>query len=148
MVAKKYFVLTTLLLMASALVAGCSGAGKQAYDFAPIGDMPPEVHAAPEVVQEAYQFAAANPDVLEQLPCYCGCGGMGHTSNYACYVAEENADGSLVYDGHALECSICVDITRDAMRMLDDGKSIDEIYTYVDFTYSQFGPSNFPDAGE
>jgi hypothetical protein len=148
MTAKKYFVLTALYLVASSLVAGCSGAGEQAYDLAVIDDMPPEVQSAPEIVQEAYQFAAANPDVLEQIPCYCGCGGMGHTSNYACYVAEENPDGSLVFDGHALGCSICVDITRDAMRMLDDGKSIDEIYTYVDFTYSQFGPTNFPEAGE
>ena len=135
-------------MTASSMVTGCRGAGKQAYDMAPMEEMPAEVHAAPKVVQEAYQFAAANQDVLEKLPCYCGCGGMGHTSNYACYVAEENADGSLNYDGHALGCSICVDITRDAMRMLDDGKTIDEIYTYVDFTYSQFGPSNFPDAGE
>jgi hypothetical protein len=110
--------------------------------------MPAEVQSAPVVVQEAYQFAAANADMLEQIPCYCGCGGMGHTSNYACYVAEENPDGSLTFDGHALGCSICVDITRDTMRMLNDGKSIDEIYDYVDFTYSQFGPSNFPEAEE
>jgi len=79
MAAKKIFVLITSLMMASSFVAGCSGAGKQSYDLAPISDMPSEVHAAPEVVQEAYQFAVANPDVLDQLPCYCGCGGMGHT---------------------------------------------------------------------
>ena len=148
MVAKKYFLLTTLYLVATTLLAGCGGAEKQSYDLAAISDMPAEVQSAPVVVQEAYQFAVANADVLEQIPCYCGCGGMGHKSNYACYVAEENTDGSLVFDGHALGCSICVDITRDAMRMLDDGKSIDEIYDYVDFTYSQFGPSNFPEAGE
>jgi hypothetical protein len=107
-------------------------------------DMPMDVQSAPEVVRSAYQFAVANPDVLTQLPCYCGCGGMGHTSNYACYVAGESEDGSLEFDNHALGCSICVDITVDAMRMLNEGQTMTEIRSYVDQTYSAFGPSNMP----
>jgi hypothetical protein len=107
-------------------------------------DMPAEVKDAPVSVQQAYQFAVANPDVLQQLPCYCGCGAMGHTSNYACYVSGADASGKLQYDSHALGCSICVDITQDAMRMLKDGKSVPEIRSYVDETYAQYGPSNMP----
>jgi hypothetical protein len=34
-----------------------------------------------------------------------------------------------------------VDITRDVMRMLDDGKALKEIRTYVEATYSKHGPS-------
>jgi len=34
-----------------------------------------------------------------------------------------------------------VDITRDVMRMLDEGKPLKEIRAYVDRTYSRFGPS-------
>ena len=34
-----------------------------------------------------------------------------------------------------------MDITRDVMRMLDQGKSLKEIRAYVDRTYSRFGPS-------
>ena len=109
-----------------------------------MADMPMEVQSAPEVVRTAYQFAVANPDVLTHLPCYCGCGGMGHTSNYACYVAGENEDGDLKFDNHAMGCSICVDITVDATRMLDEGKSMPEIRSFVDQTYSAFGPSNMP----
>jgi hypothetical protein len=67
---------------------------------------------------------------------------MGHTSNYSCYVTDENLDGTLAFDNHALGCSICVDITVDAMRMLEEGRSMLEIRTYVDQTYSAFGPSN------
>lgn len=141
---KKITLLATLLLVASLLVAGCSGTGNNAYEMAPMADMPTEVQSAPKVVSEAYRFAVANPDVLTKLPCYCGCGGMGHTSNYSCYVAGENADGLLNFDNHALGCSICVDITQDAMRMLDEGKTLSEIRVYVDQTYSQFGPSNMP----
>jgi hypothetical protein len=106
--------------------------------------MPTEVRQAPTSVQQSYQFAAANPEVLKQIPCYCGCGEMGHTSNYDCYIAGENSDGSLEYDSHALGCSICVDITLDTMRLLDQGKTAPEIKAYVDQTYSQYGPSNIP----
>lgn len=34
-----------------------------------------------------------------------------------------------------------MDITRDVMRMLDEGKTLRDIRTYVDRTYSRFGPS-------
>lgn len=141
-------VLWTLTLVFGLLTTACSGTTTQKeshqYELAPMADMPMEVQSAPAVVRSAYQFAVANPDVLTQLPCYCGCGGMGHTSNYSCYLAGENPDGSLTFDGHALGCSICVDITVDAMRLLDEGKPIAEIRTYVDQTYSAFGPSNMP----
>jgi hypothetical protein len=105
-------------------------------------ELPAEVQSAPASVRTAYQFAAANPDVMEDLPCYCGCGGIGHTSNYDCYVAEVAANGKIRFDGHALGCSICVDITLDAMRLLKDGKSVPEIRAYVDATYSRYGTSN------
>ena len=112
-----------------------------ALAMAPLHDMPADVQAAPVSVQEAYQFAVANPDVLKELPCYCGCGAMGHTSNYACYV-KEAADGEWSYDSHALGCSICVDINQDAMRLLRDGKELKEIRLYVDQTYARYGASN------
>lgn len=106
--------------------------------------MPPEVEAAPPVVREAYAFAAAHPEVLTQIPCYCGCGAIGHTSNYACYVSDVEADGVITYDLHAVGCSICVDITRDTMRMLDEGLGVAQVRAQIDATYSAFGPSNMP----
>ncbi len=131
-----------LLGLLLAGLSACTGTSGRAYALAPVDVLPEQVRQAPAPVQEAYRFAVANPEVLTQLPCYCGCGAMGHTSNYACYVAGENPDGTLRFDDHALGCSICVDITQDAMRMLDEGKSLDEIRAYVDRTYSRFGPSN------
>jgi hypothetical protein len=110
----------------------------------PSSELPAEVRGAPSAVREAYQFAGANPEVLREIPCYCGCGAMGHTSNLACYVSEISAAGEIRYDSHALGCSICVDITQDAMRMLRRGSSVSEIRAYVDGTYSAFGPSNLP----
>ncbi|MDZ4158153.1 MAG: PCYCGC motif-containing (lipo)protein [Anaerolineaceae bacterium] len=57
--------------------------------------------------------------------------------------AQDNVD-AVVYDTHALGCSICVDINQDVMRLLDEGKTVPEIRAYVDQTYTQYGPSNMP----
>ncbi len=142
------FLTLTALLIFGSLATGCGGSAagdaEHPFDMASLADMPAEVQSAPVSVQQAYQFAAANPDILQKLPCYCGCGEMGHTSNYACYVAGREADGSVKYDPHALGCSICVDITLDAMRLLKQGKSVQDIRAYVDSTYARYGPSNMP----
>jgi len=140
----KIFPLTLiLLLLAGTAVTGCSSntVEKTSHrsEMAPLAEMAQAVQDAPVVVQEAYQFAVANPDVTTQIPCYCGCGGMGHTSNYTCFVADDSG-GQIAFDDHALGCSICVDIAQDTMRLLDEGKSVDEIFTYVDNAYSRFGP--------
>lgn len=40
----------------------------------------------PEIL-EAYQFAVEHPEVLNYMPCYCGCyEEAGHTSNTNCFV--------------------------------------------------------------
>jgi hypothetical protein len=135
-----------LALFAGSLTACGSGAPADAghgLAMAPMSQMPADVQAAPVPVQQAYQFAAANPEVIQQIPCYCGCGKMGHTSNYDCYVSGSNGD-DLSFDTHALGCSICVDITQDTMRLLKQGKTIPQIRAYVDNTYSRYGPSNMP----
>jgi hypothetical protein len=138
--------LITLTLVLSGALSACStSTTDHSFPMASMDDMPADVQSAPITVQQAYQFAVANPDVLTQLPCYCGCGAMGHTSNYSYYVAEQNADGTVKsFDNHALGCSICVDITQDAMRLLKDGKSVPEIRSYVDQSYAKYGPSNMP----
>ena len=136
-----------LVILLSAALAACGGessseaAGTQLAD---LHDFPVEVQKAPVSVQQAYQFAVANADLIQSIPCYCGCGAMGHTSNYSCYVSGENQDGSLKFDEHALGCSICVDITLDAMRLQKEGKSIPDIRQYIDDTYAPYGPSNMP----
>jgi hypothetical protein len=106
--------------------------------------MPAEVRAAPVTVQEAYRFNVANPEVMKDIPCYCGCGNIGHTSNYDCYVSHVNEKGKFTFDNHAVGCSICVDITQDVMRLLKDGKSPGEARAYIDATYSKYGASNIP----
>ena len=134
-----------LLVLAAGLTTGCAPRETtHAVHLADLAEMPADVQAAPVLVQQAYQFAVANPEILQQVPCYCGCGAMGHTSNYACYVAGVDGDGKVIFDSHALGCSICVDITQDTMRLLEQGKDVPMIQAYLEKTYSRYGPSNMP----
>ena len=70
-------------------------------ELAPVSQLSQQVRSAPPVVQEAYRFAIANPEVLSKLPCYCGCGSMGHESNLDCFIQEFNPGEPIVFDDHA-----------------------------------------------
>jgi hypothetical protein len=37
-------------------------------------------------IRAAYEVARSAPEMLEKMPCYCGCFTSGHTSNYDCFV--------------------------------------------------------------
>lgn len=110
--------------------------------MAPMSVMSPEVQSAPQSVREAYQFAVANPEPLKNVPCFCGCGAVGHKSNYDCFIQDAPANGKIIFDQHALGCSICVDIARDVLRMTREGRAPPAIHTAIVNTYSRFGPSN------
>ena len=139
---KFFFLIIAMLLLSTGGLSACATGGEHAFPMALIGSMPANVQSASLEVQQAYQFASANPGVTTHIPCYCGCKSLGHQSNYFCYVSSVDVDGVITYDSHALGCSICVDITQDAMRMLKDGKTVPEIRAYVDQTYAKYGPSN------
>lgn len=148
---RRVMLLIFILSIAGGLLTGCgtntsstTSSTEDHLKMAPMSMMPDDVKSAPAVTQQAYQFAVANPDIVQHIPCYCGCGAMGHTSNYSCYVESVDAAGNVKFDGHALGCSICVDITQDAMRLSKQGKSPQDIKAYVDKTYSRFGPTNMP----
>jgi hypothetical protein len=146
---RAFFTVLILILVFAGVLTACSGdAASAASDtelaMAPMSGMPAEVKSAPTTVQQAYQFAVANPDVMKQISCYCGCGNMGHTSNYSCYVQDVDSQGTITYDTHALGCSICVDITQDTMRYMGQGKTASEIQVLIDQTYAKYGPSNLP----
>lgn len=55
------------------------------------------MNESPEVL-EAYQFAVSHPEVLDYMPCYCGCYEEdGHTSNTNCFV-EKVENGIVTLD--------------------------------------------------
>lgn len=143
---RKLLFLLILAALTATTVSACSTSSSNEIHLAmsPLDSMPMDVQSAPVAVREAYQFNTANPDIMKNIPCYCGCGNVGHTSNYSCYVSSVDAQGKIAFDNHALGCSICVDITQDVMRMLREGKSPQDARAYIDATYSKYGPSNIP----
>jgi hypothetical protein len=136
-----------MLLVLLVVVSGCSGAAANKTASSSSSSMPMSikdqvadfVKDAPATVREAYEFAASNPHEMEKYPCFCGCGKMGHTSNRSCYVKNIAEDGKITFDDHALGCGICVDITKDVMRLKAEGRSSPEVRRYIDTQYSPYG---------
>lgn len=153
------FILIFLVLLAGFALAACSRVAESAitppvhgfahvapvaghdHPMAGLNLLPPDMRHLPSETEEAFLFSVANPDIAQAIPCYCGCVGLGHMSSYDCYVADVEPNGTLVFDAHALNCQVCVDITQDTMRLLDEGHAPPEIRQYIDETYAVYGPA-------
>src|SRR5262245_57336035 len=80
--------------------------------------------------REAYQAAKDIPEVLEELPCYCGCRhSFDHENNLFCF-----------RDEHASACTICEDIALEGRKMHDEGLPIDKIKQVIVDKYSKYEP--------
>jgi hypothetical protein len=64
----------------------------------PRGRLP--VFAEKEELARLYRFAVEHPETLQWMPCTCGCGSLGHTSNRACYIKAES-EGQITFTSHA-----------------------------------------------
>jgi hypothetical protein len=77
-------------------------ASEHKYKLAPESLLPKDIRSAPEEVREAYRFAIANRDTLRYIPCYCGCGSEGHTSNASCYFEDNSTPEKPVFNRMSL----------------------------------------------
>ncbi|MFQ6062596.1 MAG: PCYCGC motif-containing (lipo)protein [Methanosarcinales archaeon] len=90
---------------------------------------------------QAYAYATKNQKIIENIPCYCGCGGMGHKSLKNCFLKDNGT-----YEEHASYCDICVGEALMVKRLQEQGTPIKDIRAIIDEEYSQFGPpTNTPD---
>lgn len=78
------------------------GATKRGYKLEPEEILPADIRKAPQKVREAYRFALANRETLRYIPCYCGCGAAGHTSNASCYFKDASTPQKPVFDRMSL----------------------------------------------
>jgi Protein of unknown function with PCYCGC motif len=78
------------------------GANAHRYKLAPESILPPDIRKAPDEVREAYRFALANRATLHYIPCYCGCGAAGHTSNASCYFKDSSSPDNPLFDRMSL----------------------------------------------
>ena len=104
------FLGAVLAIVAAAVIISCGGSSSSAVPDN--GDdwsattaaitLPAFVYnpTAPKGAVKAYRFALERPDLLSQVPCYCGCGGeAGHKSNLDCFVKTRNGD-NVTFDNH------------------------------------------------
>ena len=84
---------------------------------------------------EGYRLAKQIPDVLEVIPCYCGCGTQSnHRHLKDCFI---KPDGS--FDEHGSGCDLCDREAIDVKKWLDQKLPIREIRSRIDEEYSRFG---------
>ena len=86
------FLLITVALSMTWL--GCGGDRGQEDDL----HFPKEIREELPPVHEAYEFAARHPEVMGQVPCYCGCASAGHASNLDCFIRQIDPDGTVHID--------------------------------------------------
>jgi hypothetical protein len=116
-----------------------------------VGALPPlplvsfEVPRPMPVIQQVYEFAARHPEVLQYVPCYCGCERVGHSANHSCFVKSRAANGRVTeWDTHGLGCTICIDVARDALAMYNRGLKPVAIRAAIDQKYGPHFPSSTP----
>lgn len=83
---------------------------------------------------ELYQWGGSHQDSLQYMPCPCGCGDLGHTSNVSCFI-RGSQDGQALYDDHAIGCQDCQDVARETRDLVAKGKPLKEIRAVIDRTY-------------
>ena len=81
---------------------GAGGDARRAYALAPESVLPPDIQRASPGIREAYRFAIANRDTLRYIPCFCGCGAEGHSSNASCYLKDSSSPEKLELDRMSL----------------------------------------------
>ena len=78
--------------------------------------------------RSAYEAAREVPEVLAQIPCYCGCmTGFGHRNNLDCF-----------HDNHGVECTMCQDIALDARDMYKRGYEMTRIRETIKERYGRY----------
>lgn len=85
--------------------------------------------------EAAYHYALYHPQVVQWMPCYCGCAAMGHRSNLDCYL-KPTSDGQVTFEEHASYCDLCVQITLKTKELLAQGASLGGARAAIDALYA------------
>lgn len=103
-----------------------------------IETLPSFLKDKPEDMSTVYSAVAKHRELLESMPCYCGCGdSAGHKDNYDCFVFDNKKDGSIIWDDHATRCKVCLEIAAESIVLYNNGKSAKEIRDIIDSKYNE-----------
>ena len=105
--------------------------------------LPPGIATAarpPELTKAVFEFAARRPDVLNYMPCFCGCERAGHRGNHDCFVAKRDPQGKVTaWEPHGLVCEVCIDVGAQAMQMTRAGASLTQIRESIEKKFAGHG---------
>ncbi|MBE0607868.1 MAG: hypothetical protein IH609_00670 [Dehalococcoidia bacterium] len=130
-------VVVTIVAVIFQLGPWTSSAARTRSDLENVLDLssqPPEIVAT-------YRYVEGNRSLVQQMPCYCGCGkSLDHQNLFDCFVISRG-----VYSDHASGCMVCEDEANDVERLAGEGKSPLEIRAWIDAEYSRYGaPTDTP----
>ncbi|MBA4495764.1 PCYCGC motif-containing (lipo)protein [Paenactinomyces guangxiensis] len=100
--------------------------------------LPSFLKQADKSVSHVYQLASKHRELIEWMPCYCGCGqSVDHRSNRDCFIKEVKENGNIVWDSHAVGCYNCQQIALESIQLKEKGKSALEIRQFIDNKYKE-----------
>ncbi|MHB1361614.1 MAG: PCYCGC motif-containing (lipo)protein [Thermoleophilia bacterium] len=125
------------------IVGGCGQTSAGTQDSGAADIKFPDFAYRSEEALAGYRIAAVNQDILEQVPCYCGC--VRDPEKYQnlkdCFY-NRNTGG---FDEHAAGCTTCLDEAGDIGQWKQDGLSVKDIRQRIDEKYSERGePTRTP----
>lgn len=120
------------------MIGAVDDAAMTPVDLAAWNGRPAYVKTADAQTQEAYAFAVQHGDILQWMPCYCGCTAMGHGSNLDCFLRSHDAAGTS-FQEHASVCDVCVKTALMAKTMHAEGHSLLEIRQAIDKSFGNTG---------
>ena len=139
---KQIILIAVVVILSAGILVGFGGDSDVAEDDSSTSsfDLPGYAYSSP-ITLKAYEYTTLNPQIIDQVPCYCGCGGIGHESLLNCFMTD---DGE--YDNHASQCDICVGEVIKIKKMHEDGLSMDVIRANIDSDYRKYGaPTGYRD---
>jgi hypothetical protein len=66
----------------------------------PHGQLPSFARKGGPKVEAVYRYAVEHGELLQYIPCVCGCGAIGHQQNADCSIAEHLPEGSITFTSH------------------------------------------------
>ncbi|MBS4174731.1 PCYCGC motif-containing (lipo)protein [Bacillus sp. FJAT-49736] len=149
----KRYLLSILIVFVLILAAGCSSTensinvvkdnnhgsmGDMVEKTASVNELPKFLSGEDDTIKSIYQASASSRELLEKIPCFCGCGdSVGHKNNYDCFVHENKKNGEVVWDSHGVNCDVCLEIAAQSITDYHNGKSIKEIRNDIDQKYKE-----------
>ncbi len=132
--------ISTIAILLIILSTGLISLSNFYYKSEPLVILPPQdmapfpgfIISAKDKTKEAYMFATEKPETLDQISCHeCQDCNKDIETLKDCFIAGVNPEG-IDYTVQAVYCSKCVNAALDVEKLLDEGKSLQEIQSYID----------------